>query len=143
MLQFNVSRRTARRARLIVVTSLRNRKSGGRIFYGWYMVAASARPTRSSPPPISRLGVLMIPIERNLRWDRWVISAAPVAAPVGVGIVSPAVGFLWTASARASDLLERGDLRPGFIAWALPPASPRFFFSSWSYPSEHRVSATR
>jgi len=71
-------------------------KSGRqRIFFGWYMVAASiVTNTIFSAAYFQGFGVLMIPIERTFGWDRWVISAAMSLRQLESGIVSPAVGFL-------------------------------------------------
>jgi nitrate/nitrite transporter NarK len=66
-----------------------------RIFFGWYMVAASvATNTIFSAAYFQGFGVLIIPIERTFGWDRWVISAAMSLRQLESGIVSPAVGFL-------------------------------------------------
>ncbi|MGZ8488682.1 MAG: MFS transporter [Candidatus Binatia bacterium] len=66
-----------------------------RIFFGWYMVAASiVTNTIFSAAYFQGFGVLMIPIERTFGWDRWVISAAMSLRQLESGIVSPAVGFL-------------------------------------------------
>src|SRR3989442_13167809 len=66
-----------------------------RIFYGWYMVAASiAANTIFSAAYFQGFGVLILPIERTFGWDRWVISAAMSLRQLESGIVSPAVGFL-------------------------------------------------
>jgi MFS family permease len=72
-------------------------KSGkkGRIFFGWYMVAASVvANTIFSAAYFQGFGVLILPIERTFGWDRWVISAAMSLRQLESGIVSPAVGFL-------------------------------------------------
>ena len=71
-------------------------KSGKpRIFFGWYMVAASiVTNTIFSAAYFQGFGVLMIPIERTFGWDRWVISAAMSLRQLESGIVSPSVGFL-------------------------------------------------
>jgi nitrate/nitrite transporter NarK len=66
-----------------------------RIFYGWYMVAASvAANTLFSAAYFQGFGVLILPIERTFGWDRWVVSAAMSLRQLESGIVSPAVGFL-------------------------------------------------
>ena len=66
-----------------------------RIFYGWYMVAASiATNTIFSAAYFQGFGVLILPMERTFGWDRWVISAAMSLRQLESGIVSPAVGFL-------------------------------------------------
>jgi MFS family permease len=66
-----------------------------RIFYGWYMVAASVvTNTIFSAAYFQGFGVLILPIERAFGWDRWVISAAMSLRQLESGIVSPAVGFL-------------------------------------------------
>ena len=71
-------------------------KSGKRrIFFGWYMVAASVvTNTIFSAAYFQGFGVLILPIERYFGWDRWVISAAMSLRQLESGIVSPAVGFL-------------------------------------------------
>jgi MFS family permease len=66
-----------------------------RIFFGWYMVAASVvTNTIFSAAYFQGFGVLFLPIERTFGWDRWVISAALSLRQLESGIVSPAVGFL-------------------------------------------------
>ncbi len=66
-----------------------------RIFFGWYMVAASVvANTIFSAAFFQGFGVLIIPIERTFGWDRWVISAAMSLRQLQSGIVSPTVGFL-------------------------------------------------
>jgi MFS family permease len=66
-----------------------------RIFYGWYIVAASVvTNTIFSAAYFQGFGVLILPIERTFGWDRWVISAAMSLRQLESGIVSPAVGFL-------------------------------------------------
>jgi MFS family permease len=81
-----------------MIDSRATEKSGkkrGRIFYGWYMVAASiVANTIFSAAYFQGFGVLIIPIERAFGWDRWVISAAMSLRQLESGIVSPAVGFL-------------------------------------------------
>ena len=71
-------------------------KSGkGRIFFGWYMVAASVvTNTIFSAAYFQGFGILILPIERTFGWDRWVISAAMSLRQLESGIVSPAIGFL-------------------------------------------------
>jgi nitrate/nitrite transporter NarK len=79
-----------------VINTHATEKSGRRrIFYGWYMVAASvAANTIFSAAYFQGFGVLILPIERAFGWDRWVISAAMSLRQLESGIVSPAVGFL-------------------------------------------------
>jgi nitrate/nitrite transporter NarK len=73
----------------------RSGKTRRKIFYGWYMVAASiATNTIFSAAYFQGFGVLIIPIERTFGWDRWVISAAMSLRQLESGILSPAVGFL-------------------------------------------------
>jgi nitrate/nitrite transporter NarK len=70
-------------------------KTRRRIFFGWYMVAASvAANTIFSAAYFQGFGVLIIPIERDFGWDRWVISAAMSLRQLESGILSPAIGFL-------------------------------------------------
>jgi len=73
----------------------KSEKKRRRIFYGWYIVAASvAANTIFSAAYFQGFGVLIIPIERTFGWDRWVLSAAMSLRQLESGIVSPAVGFL-------------------------------------------------
>jgi nitrate/nitrite transporter NarK len=66
-----------------------------RIFYGWYLVAASiVANTIFSAAYFQGFGVLIIPIERTFGWDRWVISAAMSLRQLESGILSPFVGVL-------------------------------------------------
>jgi nitrate/nitrite transporter NarK len=70
-------------------------KKRRRIFYGWYLVAASiAANTIFSAGYFQGFGVLIIPLERTFGWDRWVISAAMSLRQLESGILSPVVGFL-------------------------------------------------
>jgi nitrate/nitrite transporter NarK len=71
-------------------------KSGRRrIFFGWYLVAASVvANTIFSAAFFQGFGVLIIPIERTFGWDRWVISAAMSLRQLQSSIVSPTVGLL-------------------------------------------------
>jgi MFS family permease len=71
-------------------------KSGRRrIFFGWYIVAASVLAnTIFSAAFFQGFGVLIIPIERTFGWDRWVISAAMSLRQLQSSIASPAVGLL-------------------------------------------------
>jgi nitrate/nitrite transporter NarK len=70
-------------------------KKRRRIFFGWYMVAASiATNTIFSAAYFQGFNVLIIPIERTFGWDRWVISAAMSLRQLEAGILSPVVGFL-------------------------------------------------
>jgi MFS family permease len=71
-------------------------KSGRRrIFFGWYLVAASVvANTIFSAAFFQGFGVLIIPIEHTFGWDRWVISAAMSLRQLQSSIVSPTVGFL-------------------------------------------------
>jgi nitrate/nitrite transporter NarK len=79
-----------------VIDTHTNEKPGKRrIFFGWYMVAASVVcNTIFSAAYFQGFGVLILPIERAFGWDRWVISAAMSLRQLESGIVSPAVGFL-------------------------------------------------
>jgi len=70
-------------------------KKTQRIFFGWYMVAASiATNAIFSAAYFQGFGVLIIPMERTFGWDRWVVSAAMSLRQLEAGILSPAVGFL-------------------------------------------------
>jgi nitrate/nitrite transporter NarK len=79
-----------------MIDSHATEKSGKRrIFYGWYIVAASvAANTIFSAAYFQGFGVLILPLERTFGWDRWVVSAAMSLRQLESGIVSPAVGFL-------------------------------------------------
>ena len=78
------------------MTEIRSEKlKKPRLFYGWYMVAASVvANTIFSAAYFQGFGVLILPMERAFGWDRWVISAAMSLRQLESGIVSPAVGFL-------------------------------------------------
>jgi MFS family permease len=66
-----------------------------RIFFGWYLVAASiVANTIFSAAFFQGFGVLIIPIERTFGWDRWVISAAMSLRQLQSAVVSPTVGLL-------------------------------------------------
>jgi MFS family permease len=79
----------------MIDTHVADKSGKRRIFYGWYMVAASVLTnTIFSAAYFQGFGVLIIPIERAFGWDRWVISAALSLRQLESGIVSPAVGFL-------------------------------------------------
>jgi sugar phosphate permease len=79
----------------VIDTFVTERSGKGRIFFGWYMVAASVvANTIFSAAYFQGFGVLILPIERTFGWDRWVISAAMSLRQLESGIVSPAVGFL-------------------------------------------------
>ena len=77
------------------ITTEKSVKKRQRIFFGWYMVAASVvTNTIFSAAYFQGFGVLILPIERAFGWDRWVISAAMSLRQLESGIISPAVGFL-------------------------------------------------
>jgi nitrate/nitrite transporter NarK len=79
----------------VIDTHVTEKSGRRRIFFGWYMVAASVLTnTIFSAAYFQGFGVLIIPIERAFGWDRWVISAALSLRQLESGIVSPAVGFL-------------------------------------------------
>lgn len=121
-------------------------KSGRRrIFFGWYMVAASiVTNTIFSAAYFQGFGVLMIPIERTFGWDRWVISAAMSLRQLESGIVSPSVGFLLDRfSARKLIFWSAVISGVGFIGLGFTAGVVTFFSSSWSFPWEHPASATQ
>src|SRR5215510_13532562 len=73
----------------------KSEKKRRRIFYGWYIVAASVvTNTIFSAAYFQGFGVLILPIERTFGWDRWVVSVAMSLRQLESGIVSPAIGFL-------------------------------------------------
>jgi len=79
----------------MMVTHGTEKSAPQRIFFGWYMVAASVvTNTIFSAAYFQGFGVLILPIERTFGWDRWVLSAAMSVRQLESGIVSPAVGFL-------------------------------------------------
>ena len=79
----------------MIDTHVADKSGKRRIFFGWYMVAASVvTNTIFSAAYFQGFGVLIIPMERAFGWDRWVISAAMSLRQLESGIVSPAVGFL-------------------------------------------------
>lgn len=105
-------------------------KSGKRrIFFGWYMVAASVvANTIFSAAYFQGFGVLIIPIERTFGWDRWVISAAMSLRQLESGIVSPAVGFLLDRySARKLIFWSAVISGAGFIALSFTTGIVTFF----------------
>jgi cyanate permease len=105
-------------------------KSGKRrIFFGWYMVAASIMTnTIFSAAYFQGFGVLIIPIERAFGWDRWVISAAMSLRQLESGIVSPAVGFLLDRfSARRLIFWSAVIAGVGFIALGFTTGIVTFF----------------
>ena len=100
-----------------------------RIFFGWYMVAASVvANTIFSAAYFQGFGVLIIPIERTFGWDRWVISAAMSLRQLESGIVSPAVGFLLDRfSARKLIFWSAVVSGAGFIALSFTAGIVTFF----------------
>src|SRR5215510_10261078 len=75
-------------------------KKRRRIFYGWYLVAASvAANTIFSAAYFQGFGVLIIPIERTFGWDRWVLSAAmslrQLESGVSHGVTWPVIISRW------------------------------------------------
>jgi nitrate/nitrite transporter NarK len=105
-------------------------KKRRRIFFGWYIVAASvAANTIFSAAYFQGFGVLIIPIERTFGWDRWVISAAMSLRQLESGIISPVVGFLldrfssrklifWSAIISAVGFIGLGSTN-GIVAFFL------------------------
>jgi sugar phosphate permease len=73
-----------------------------RIFYGWYIVAAStAANAVLSAAYFQGFSALFLPIEQHFGWSRTTISAAFALRQLESGIGSPAVGFaLSRVSAR-------------------------------------------
>lgn len=101
----------------------------GRIFFGWYMVAASVvANTIFSAAYFQGFGVLILPIERTFGWDRWVISAAMSLRQLESGIVSPAVGFLLDRfSARKLIFWSAVISGTGFIGLGFTSSIAMFF----------------
>jgi MFS family permease len=102
----------------------------GRIFFGWYMVAASVMAnTIFSAAYFQGFGVLILPMERTFGWDRWVISAAMSLRQLESGIVSPAVGFLLDrVSARKLIFWSAVISGTGFIGLGFTTGIMMFFF---------------
>jgi MFS family permease len=100
-----------------------------RIFFGWYMVAASVvANTIFSAAFFQGFGVLIIPIERTFGWDRLVISAAMSLRQLESGIVSPTVGFLLDRfSARTLIFWSAVISGAGFIALGFTTGLLTFF----------------
>ena len=100
-----------------------------RIFFGWYMVAASVvTNTIFSAAYFQGFGVLILPIERTFGWDRWVLSAAMSVRQLESGIVSPAVGFLLDRfSARKLIFWSAVISGTGFIAMGFTTGIVMFF----------------
>jgi MFS family permease len=66
-----------------------------RVFYGWYIVAASvATNALFSAAYFQGFSALFLPIESYFGWNRTVISAAMSLRQLESGIASPLVGFL-------------------------------------------------
>jgi sugar phosphate permease len=105
-------------------------KKRRRIFYGWYMVAASiAANTIFSAAYFQGFGVLILPMERTFGWDRWVISAAMSLRQLESGIVSPVVGFLLDRfSARKLIFWSAVISAVGFIGLGFTNGIVAFFF---------------
>jgi sugar phosphate permease len=100
-----------------------------RIFFGWYMVAASVvTNTIFSAAYFQGFGVLILPIEKTFGWDRWVISAAMSLRQLESGIVSPAVGFLLDRfSARKLIFWSAAISGVGFIGLGFTSGIVTFF----------------
>jgi MFS family permease len=108
---------------------LTQRSEKNRIFYGWYMVAASVLAnTLFSAAYFQGFGVLILPIERAFGWDRWVISAAMSLRQLESGIVSPAVGFLLDrVSARKLIFWSAVVAGTGFVGLGFTAGIATFF----------------
>jgi sugar phosphate permease len=108
----------------------KSRKKRLRIFYGWYMVAASiAANTIFSAAYFQGFGVLILPMERTFGWDRWVISAAMSLRQLESGIVSPVVGFLLDRfSARKLIFWSAVISAAGFVGLGFTNGIVAFFF---------------
>ena len=107
-------------------------KSGKRrIFFGWYLVAASVvTNTIFSAAYFQGFGVLILPIERTFGWDRWVVSAAMSLRQLESGIISPAVGFLLDRySARKLIFWSAVISGVGFIGLGFTTGIMTFFLS--------------
>lgn len=107
------------------------KKSGKpRIFYGWYLVAASVvANTIFSAAYFQGFGVLILPIERTFGWDRWVVSAAMSLRQLESGIVSPTVGFLLDRfSARRLIFWSAIVAGAGFVGLTFTTGIVTFFF---------------
>ena len=66
-----------------------------RIFFGWYIVAASAAANAVlSAAYFQGFSVLFLPIEQHFNWSRSTISAAMSLRQLESGIASPVVGFM-------------------------------------------------
>ncbi len=107
-------------------------KSGRRrIFFGWYIVAASVLAnTIFSAAFFQGFGVLIIPIERTFGWDRWVISAAMSLRQLQSSVVSPTVGILLDrVSARKLIFWSAVISGAGFIGLGFTAGIVSFFLS--------------
>ena len=100
-----------------------------RIFFGWYLVAASViANTILSAAFFQGFGVLIIPIERTFGWDRWVISAAMSLRQLQSAVVSPTVGLLLDRiSARKLIFWSAVIAGTGFIALGFTTGLFTFF----------------
>ena len=106
-------------------------KKRRRIFFGWYMVAASiVTNTIFSAAYFQGFGVLILPIERTFGWDRWVVSAAMSLRQLESGVISPAVGFLLDRfSARKLIFWSAVISGVGFIGLSFTKGIVTFFLS--------------
>ena len=106
-------------------------KKRRRIFFGWYMVAASiVTNTIFSAAYFQGFGVLILPIERTFGWDRWVVSAAMSLRQLESGVISPAVGFLLDRfSARKLIFWSAIISGVGFIGLSFTKGIVTFFLS--------------
>ena len=105
-------------------------KSGRRrIFFGWYIVAASVvANTILSAAFFQGFGILIIPMEHTFGWDRWVISAAMSMRQLLSSIISPTVGLLLDrCSARKLIFWCAVVSGIGFIALGLTTGLVTFF----------------
>jgi len=102
-----------------------------RIFFGWYLVAASVLAnTLFSAAFFQGFGVLIIPIEHTFGWDRWVISAAMSLRQLQSAVVSPTVGLLLDRfSARKLIFWSAVISGAGFIGLGFTTGIVTFFLS--------------
>jgi len=100
-----------------------------RVFFGWYIVAASVvTNTLLSAAFFQGFGVLIIPIEHTFGWDRWVISAAMSMRQLLSSVLSPGVGLLLDrVSARKLIFWSALVSGIGFIALGLTTGLITFF----------------
>lgn len=104
---------------------LRDRLLGNRVHYAWIVAAAVFAALLTSAGVRSMPGVLMVPLEKDMGWDRATVS---LAASVGIalyGLVGPFAGALFQSFGIRRTLLS------ALILLALAVASTTLIRAPW------------